>query len=346
MSDSRRSTRYLLALLPQASAGPTLDIGSEGGALALESGGSYVHISLAGSASAHAAGVPITVHNDILPAGPFGTICFDAHDYEPGLAAETVCQAASRLSPGGVLLTTARKADVATAFRQVVEHGEALVARQPLLPAELPPPDRPVVEAEFGGQNYRLQSAPGVFSPRRMDEGTAFMLSLLKPGPGARFLDLGCGIGIVSRVASEQWGCQVTAVDVNARALRLTAINAPQAEVLASDGFGALASRTFDLIASNPPYHVDFAVARTFIEGAHAHLAIGGLLFLVVKRTDWYLQKVRSIFGGCRIETDGEYTVLIAEKREARPAKAAPGAPATTKKHEKRMALTKGKRRR
>lgn len=344
MSDLRRSTRHLLALLPHGGAGPTLDIGSEGGAVAHETGGTYLHVSLVGAAAAHAAGVS-ALHNDILPAGPFGTICFDAHDYEPGFAAETVCQAASRLTADGVLLTTARRADVEAAFRQVEEHGEALVARGPVAVPELPPPDRPVVEAEFGGETCRLQSAPGVFSPRRMDDGTAFMLGLLKPGPGARFLDLGCGIGIVSRIATEQWGCEVTAVDVNARALRLTSVNAPKAEVLASDGFGALRGRTFDLIASNPPYHVDFSVGRAFIEGAHAHLATGGLLALVVKRADWYVQKVRTVFGGCRIETNGEYTVILTEKREPRPAKAAPAAPATTKKHEKRMALTKSKRR-
>lgn len=333
-----RTTRALLDLLPKAAApGPTLDIGSDGGAVALEAGCPYLHADLPACEQARAAGAMPVIHSDALPAGPFGTISFDARTYETALALETLAQAAVRLAPGGVVLTTARRADVAALFGEVEEHGEALLARSPISGAYRP--EWPVYEFEFGGRVWQVRSGPGVFSPRGLDEGTRVMLQQMAVPAGARFLDLGCGAGAVSLIASEAWGCQVTAVDVNARALRLTAMNAPRAEVLASDGLTALSDREFDVIASNPPYHTDYAVAKAFIEGAHRRLAMGGTLCLVVKKADWYVQKVRTIFGGCRVHEEAGYTLLIAEKRERRPAAAA-GAPvaSTTKKHAKRMA--------
>jgi 16S rRNA (guanine1207-N2)-methyltransferase len=347
MSDVPRSTRALLELVPAAPSGPALDVASYGGAVALAARCTYVSNDVTACAAAQAAGVAETSHTDTLPAGPFGTIWFDAREYDPGLAAETVAQAAARLAQSGVLMTTARRADVEACFAQVEEHGEALLARSPLAEAAVSSEaEWPVYEATFEGVTYPIRSAPGVFSPRKLDEGTAFMLSQMgRPEPATRFLDLGCGAGVVSCIATEAWGCQVTAVDVSARALRLTALNAPRAEVLASDGFSSLGGRQFDLIASNPPYHTDFGVARAFIEGAHAHLAVGGRLYLVIKRADWYVQKVRSVFGGCRVSEVNGYTVISAERREPKPAKP-PAEPATTKKHARRMAEAASRRKR
>ncbi|HLN64395.1 MAG TPA: methyltransferase [Symbiobacteriaceae bacterium] len=336
MPDMTRSTRTLLALLHDGLPGPTLDVGSDQGAVALETGGTYVHVDLTACEGARAAGAASVIHTDILPAGPFGTIVFDADDYEPALAAEAVAQTAARLAPGGVLLTTARRTAVEACFENVEEHGEALVARSPR-PGVVPEP-WPSYTLAFGEAQFQVQTAPGVFSPRGLDEGTRVMLGCIDASPGARFLDLGCGAGVVSRIASEVWGCNVTAVDVNARALRLTNLNAPSAEAIASDGFRHLGDRQFDIIASNPPYHTDFAVAKAFIEGAFRHLVMGGTLYLVVKRADWYTQKVRSVFGGMRVVQENDYTVVIAQKRPPRPDKPAPAAQATTRKHAKRLA--------
>lgn len=341
MNEQPRSTRALLALLDRRAPGPALDAGSHLGAVARALGCTYVNVDLTACLKSDLPGQAL--HTDELPPGPFRAIFFDAREYDPGLAAETVAAAALRLEPDGVLITTARLADVEVCFGDVAGAGEALIARAPLPGVQLPPWF--AYEADFAGHSYHMQSAPGIFSPRHLDEGTAFMLERIAHRPGARFLDLGCGAGIVSRIASETWGCQVTAVDVNARALRLTAANAPLAEVLASDGFAALGGRQFDLIASNPPYHTDFGVARSFIEGAHAHLALEGMLYLVVKRAEWYVQKTRTIFGGCRVFEQNGYTVIAAQKRPARP-KTEPPAPATTKKHAKRMAAAGARKKR
>ncbi|MFZ5827263.1 MAG: class I SAM-dependent methyltransferase [Bacillota bacterium] len=334
-----RSTRALLQFCPVSSQ-PALDIASYQGAVARSLGCGYAHDHWAACELARAAGVTPLYHTDQLPAGSYATIFLDARELDPALAAGFVAQAAGLLQPGGTLYTTTRREDLAPWFGEIEEQNEALVARRPL-----------AGQAEFevlhysvtvGEHTLPVRSEPGVFSPRGLDPGTREMLNLIEAQPGQRFLDLGCGVGVVSLVATRVWGCEVTAVDVSARALRLTRLNVPEAEVIPSDGFLALAGRQFDVIASNPPYHTDFAIAKGFIEGAHQHLSPDGWLYLVVKRADWYVQKVRTVFGGCRVvERDG-YTILSAQKRVARP-KARPAEPKTTKKHARRVAASKRK---
>ncbi len=339
-----RTTRALLRLLDRSEPGPALDIGSHEGAVARAVGCRYVHVDLTACEAARRAGAPEPLHTDLLPEGGFRTIYFDARTYEPGLTLETIAQAAQRLSSDGVLITTARRPDIQPFFTEMEEAGEAYVARCPLRSGPLPA--WPTFEVAFGGTTYRIQSAPGVFSPRKPDEGTLLMLAQIEAAPGQHFLDLGCGTGIVSKIASEGWNCPVTAVDISARALRVTALNAPRAEVIASDGFAGLNGRRFDIVASNPPYHTDFAVAKAFIEGAFAHLEQGGRLYLVVKRAEWYVTKVRHVFGGCRTVADKGYTVIVAEKREKRPPNPLMQTTPTTRKHAKRVALSARKRHR
>lgn len=339
--DLPRSTRALLDLLLQSPRRPgrTLDVASHGAVVALNTGGMYLHVDLTACEAARAAGVVHVTHTDALPVGPFDTICFDAREFDPGLAAEIVADASAALTSGGRLLTTARRTTVEEAFAEVVAVGDAFVASSPR-PVH-PRPEWPTLAVQWGEHAFRIGSGPGVFSPRDLDEGTRFMLSLISARHGDRFLDLGCGTGAVSLIASEVWGCQVTAVDVNARALRLTAHNAPGAQVLPSDGFRHLGAQEFDIIASNPPYHTDYAVGKAFIEGAARHLVTGGTLYLVVKRADWYVQKVRAVFGGCRVAQEGGYTVIVAEKRDRPVQPQPPAGYATTRKHARRIQISK-----
>ncbi len=331
-----RSTQALLALTGTVQPGAVLDIGSDSAVIAQTLHCAYLHDHLSACELARANDVSPVYHADALPAERYRTIFFDARAYEPGYAVELLGQVADRLQPDGVLLTTARRADVEAWFGEVSEHGEALIARVPL---SRPAPDPwPCYTFRLGTETVTVQTAPGVFAPRTLDPGTREMLALIRAQPGQRFLDLGCGAGVVSLAAARQWGCQVTAVDVSARALHLTRLNAPEAEVIPSDGFAALAGRQYDMIASNPPYHTDYAVAKRFIEGAYAHLTPGGWLYLVVKRADWYVQKVRSVFGGCRVYEQEGYAILATEKRAMAPrAPKAQEAQPTTKKHAKRM---------
>jgi 16S rRNA G1207 methylase RsmC len=140
------------------------------------------------------------------------------------------------------------------------------------------------------GRPVTLTSAPGVFSGRRLDPGTAVLLRTCPPptGPG-RLLDLGCGvgpIGLALALCCPQ--AEVVAVDVNQRAVELTALNAARLGV--SDRLWAGPPQAvdptwrFDQIWSNPPIRIGKTALHELLSDWLARLTDRGQAFLVVSR--------------------------------------------------------------
>ena len=134
-----------------------------------------------------------------------------------------------------------------------------------------------------------LETDSGVFSPGRLDPGTRLLLEEAPPPPqDGDLLDLGCGYGPMSCVlASRAPKATIWAVDVNERALGLTARNAHRA------GLGNVRPVSPDdqeipqqlaLIWSNPPIRVGKAVLHDMLAGWLARLRPGGHAVLVVGR--------------------------------------------------------------
>lgn len=188
-----------------------------------------------------------------------------------------------------------------------------------------------LLEAEILGQRVSLETRPGLFSPGHIDRGTLAMLSHVEISPGMRIMDLGCGCGVVGVVAAKIAGEEnVFISDVDPMAVETARRNAERngvggAHVCVSDGFRDVDASGFDLILSNPPYQADFSVAKGFIEKGFNRLKIGGRLYMVTKRREWYRNKMIAVFGGVEIrETDG-YFVFIAERRSLKYANRRPG---------------------
>ena len=187
-----------------------------------------------------------------------------------------------------------------------------------------------LLEAEILGQRIALETQKGLFSPEHIDRGTLAMLKHVNIEAGMRVMDLGCGCGIVGIVAAKISGeDNVFMSDADPLAVETARRNAERngvagVSIFLSDGFRNVDASGFDLILSNPPYQTDFSVAKGFIEKGFNRLKIGGRLFMVTKRREWYKNKIISVFGGVEIrETDGYY-VFIAERRNLNYAKKAP----------------------
>jgi 16S rRNA (guanine1207-N2)-methyltransferase len=89
----------------------------------------------------------------------------------------------------------------------------------------------------------------------------------------------------------------------------------PGVKTIQSDGFTNLDEKDFTLILCNPPYHTDFSVAKTFIEKGFNRLCIGGRMYMVTKRKEWYKNKLIAIFGGVQIwEINGYYVFMSIKK--------------------------------
>lgn len=177
------------------------------------------------------------------------------------------------------------------------------------------------IDVTLKGVQLRFKTREGVFSPTRIDKGTQAMLAVVDFTEEDKVLDLGCGYGVVGILAARLIGPQkVVMVDNDELALNLARENAvlngvPEVIIRNSDGFRQLSETRFTKILSNPPYHTDFSVAKHFIEKGFNRLVLGGKMYMVVKRREWYKNKMISIFGGVRIQEIEDYYVLCAEKR-------------------------------
>ncbi|HYJ69297.1 MAG TPA: methyltransferase [Nocardioidaceae bacterium] len=118
------------------------------------------------------------------------------------------------------------------------------------------------ITVDVWGREVRLTTASGVFSHRKLDPGTAVLFRQTEPPTvGERFLDLGCGYGVIGcALALARPDARVWAVDVNERALDLTRRNAQRlgiADRVTAALPDALPSDVdFDAIWSNPPIRV------------------------------------------------------------------------------------------
>jgi len=173
----------------------------------------------------------------------------------------------------------------------------------------------------INGIPLTFETTKTMFSPTCADKGTLAMLSVVELSSANKLLDLGCVYGVVGIYAAKLIGAQnIVISDNNKKCIELSKKNAEAngvsgIKIIQSDGFNGMDDKDFTLILSNPPYHADFSVPKHFIEKGFNRLQIGGKMFMVTKRKDWYKNKLSAIFGGVKVyESDG-YFVFCAEKR-------------------------------
>ncbi|MCP3425248.1 class I SAM-dependent methyltransferase [Rothia sp. AR01] len=141
---------------------------------------------------------------------------------------------------------------------------------------------------DLAGAPRTVVTAPGIFSPKGVDKGTAVLLREAPAPRGPRMLDIGCGWGPLSlTLALLSPDAEVTGVDVNERSLALTSMNAERL------GLGNVSARLpddvdpslrFDTIWSNPPIRVGKEALHGILLTWLPRLAPGGSAYLVVQK--------------------------------------------------------------
>jgi 16S rRNA (guanine1207-N2)-methyltransferase len=162
--------------------------------------------------------------------------------------------------------------------------GEHYFSADPAVPFRRAP-----VVAQVWGRELRLTSGSGVFAQGRLDVGTAALFHETEPPTAQRYLDLGCGYGVIGlALATTVPGAVVRAVDVNERALLLARENASALGV--DDRFTAVPpdavppGETYDEIWSNPPIRIGKEALHELLLAWLPRLAPGGRAVLVVGR--------------------------------------------------------------
>lgn len=112
---------------------------------------------------------------------------------------------------------------------------------------------------QYRYKDIRLEIPPEVFHPGFFFSTKLLLQYISKlPLKGKRFLELGCGSGLIS-IAAAKKGALVTASDINRVAVEYLKKNALQnkvkVDVIESDLFQNIIKQPFHIIAINPPYY-------------------------------------------------------------------------------------------
>jgi 16S rRNA (guanine1207-N2)-methyltransferase len=147
---------------------------------------------------------------------------------------------------------------------------------------------------------------PTIFAEGKLDEGTRLLLEALEVRTTDVALDIGCGAGYIgmhiARLASKG---HVTMVDaslatVDAARRKVEQSGLTNVMVLASDGTKALPGQRFDLVVTNPPFHLGgiqtTEIGERFIREAAQVLRPRGRLYLVANRFLKYEPAFRTCF--------------------------------------------------
>ena len=149
--------------------------------------------------------------------------------------------------------------------------------------------DVAIVDVALPDVAFTMATDRGVFSHGHLDTGTSLLLRAAPPpSPTGDLLDLGCGTGAIAlTLALRSPQAQVWAVDVNARALELTAANAGRNGVttirtVAPDDVPD--DVRFTTIWSNPPIRIGKQPLQRLLTRWLSRLAPGGAAVLVVQK--------------------------------------------------------------
>ena len=149
------------------------------------------------------------------------------------------------------------------------------------------PFERETFTASVGGHELELASGAGVFSRGHLDHATAVLFREVEPPVAGRFLDLGCGYGMIGlAIAKAVPLSSVIGLEVNERALLLANDNA-RAAGLDSRFVACLpeqvpGNQVFDEIWSNPPIRIGKEALHELLLTWLPRLAPGGRAVMVV----------------------------------------------------------------
>ena len=246
-----------------------------------------------------------------------------------------VSRAMAAVRPGGTLIVDGQKTDGIEAllrqFKNLLPpegviskaHGKiAWFCRPDPIPPEIAgwaEEAAPALNAEG------FVTAPGMFHPEGIDEGTRTLIDHL-PAATGRAADLGAGWGALSAALLDGSPDleHLDLVEADHAALEAARLNVadPRARFHWAD-VTRWGGGPYDLIVSNPPFHVsraaDPALGQAFIAAAARLLAPKGRLMLVANRQLPYESEFDRHFGAwTQVHSDSRFKILSATRPKGR----------------------------
>lgn len=176
----------------------------------------------------------------------------------------------------------------------------------------------------YNGKQYRFFTDAGVFSKDYIDFGTHSLIKAISlPENSLKALDLGCGYGPIGIILKSEFPhIDMTQADINIRAVELTKKNVEankvSSTIIHSNGFSNIYD-TFDVITLNPPIRTGKEVIYELYKGAHEHLNVGGVFYIVIQKKQGALshqEYLKKIFNNADIinKSKGYYIIKMIKR--------------------------------
>lgn len=144
-----------------------------------------------------------------------------------------------------------------------------------------------VFDAILRGSRLVFHSTWGLFSPRRIDEGSHLLIEHIELEDGQHTLDLGCGYGAIGlAIAGECPNGSVHMVDKDFVAVGFAKKNAEinglgNSKIYLSNAFSAVGDVRFDNVVVNLPANAGKELLQIILGDARDHLKPGGQIVVV-----------------------------------------------------------------
>jgi 16S rRNA (guanine1207-N2)-methyltransferase len=181
-----------------------------------------------------------------------------------------------------------------------------------------------VAQEELRGKKYTFLTDAGVFSKKGVDYGSKHLIETMQLKEDAKVLDVGCGYGPIGLSAAVM--CpkgHVTMVDINERAIELSAENARRngianVSILQSDLLEQVKEQRFDAVLTNPPIRAGKEVVHRIFTDAYDCLVDGGSIWVVIQKKQGAvsaMKKLESLYSEVvEVSKDKGYKILKATK--------------------------------
>ena len=183
------------------------------------------------------------------------------------------------------------------------------------------------ISVELDGRKVSVTTASSIFSPDRLDAGTAVLLEHIdEVPPSGDLLDIGCGWGAITlAMAMHSPRATIWAIDVNDRSLELTRINAAKLglnNIKVCRPEEVPAGMAFAGIWSNPPIRVGKEALHEILLTWLPRLEAEAEAYLVVQKNlgadslhRWLEAELPPEFSTIRVDTAKAYRVLRVKNR-------------------------------
>ncbi|MCF7518807.1 methyltransferase [Pseudoalteromonas sp. L21] len=179
------------------------------------------------------------------------------------------------------------------------------------------------------GSEFEIQNHANVFSRDSLDIGARFFFNYLPQTSKARhIIDLGCGNGVIGLMTLKRCPkAHVTFVDESYMAVESARLNIQSnlpeqlanCEFIQNDCLTDFEPQSADLVLCNPPFHQAQAVtdhiAWQMFKQAKQALKQGGELRIIGNRHLDYHEKLKRMFGNCKLLGSNKKFVVLSAKK-------------------------------